>query len=235
MPFSSGTYTVAVDFGTEAASPPIEIALLDQQMADLATALSNCILRDGTGVPTAAIPFGSQDVTGMNTLTIANALADTNTLILTKGGSKIAIARSSDDALSFIIGSAAPGSSVMSIKNSSGSASELQLDAAEIRWYTNSVQRLQLTSAGVWKLPLATAGSTLIIASGTAIPAGGQAGMGVVFSTTANFGLFVGSGAPSISAAKGSLYLRSDGSSSSTRVYVASDGAGTWVAVTTAS
>ncbi len=48
--------------------------------------------------------------------------------------------------------------------------------------------------------------------------------------------IYSGSGAPSISAAvKGSLYLCSNGSSTSTRLYVASDNAGTWVAVTTAS
>jgi hypothetical protein len=52
---------------------------------------------------------------------------------------------------------------------------------------------------------------------------------------TASFGVFLGSGAPTIAAAKGSLYLRSDGSSSSTRLYVNSDGSTTWVAVTTAS
>jgi hypothetical protein len=44
-----------------------------------------------------------------------------------------------------------------------------------------------------------------------------------------------GTGAPSHSAAKGTLYLRLDGSSSSTRAYINSDGATSWVAVTTAS
>jgi hypothetical protein len=46
--------------------------------------------------------------------------------------------------------------------------------------------------------------------------------------------LYTGSGAPSISAAKGSLYIRTDGSSSSTRLYV-NNGTTNWVAVTTAS
>lgn len=45
----------------------------------------------------------------------------------------------------------------------------------------------------------------------TAIPAGGTTGSGVKFSSTANYGVFFGSGAPSLSAAQGSLYLRSDG------------------------
>lgn len=69
--------------------------------------------------------------------------------------------------------------------------------------------------------------------SGTAITAGGVQAFGATSSST--FGIYFGSGAPTASAAKGSLYLRSDGSSSSTRLYVNSDGSTTWVAVTTAS
>lgn len=46
--------------------------------------------------------------------------------------------------------------------------------------------------------------------------------------------ILVGSGAPTASAAQGSLYLRTDGSSTSTRLYVSAGGT-TWVAVTTAS
>ena len=69
--------------------------------------------------------------------------------------------------------------------------------------------------------------------SGTAITAGGQSAF--LATSTAGFGIYLGSGAPTVSAAKGSLYLRSDGSSTSTRMYVNSDGATTWVAVTTAS
>lgn len=46
--------------------------------------------------------------------------------------------------------------------------------------------------------------------------------------------IYPGSGAPSISAAiKGSLYLRTDGSSSTTRLYVATDTVGGWTAVNT--
>ena len=44
-----------------------------------------------------------------------------------------------------------------------------------------------------------------------------------------------GSGAPTLSATQGSIYSRTDGSSSSTRLYVNSDGGTTWVAITTAS
>lgn len=47
-------------------------------------------------------------------------------------------------------------------------------------------------------------------------------------------GLYSGAGAPTISAAQGSLYLRTDGSSTSTRAYINTNGATTWTAITTA-
>ena len=48
-------------------------------------------------------------------------------------------------------------------------------------------------------------------------------------------GLFAGSGSPSgsITAPKGSLYLRTDGSSTSTRAYINTNGGTTWTAITT--
>lgn len=66
--------------------------------------------------------------------------------------------------------------------------------------------------------------------SGTAIPAGGTAGSGIKFSSTANFGVFFGSGAPTLAAAQGAIYLRSDGTSS-TGVYTNTDGSTTWAAI----
>ena len=68
--------------------------------------------------------------------------------------------------------------------------------------------------------------------SGTAPAAGGMAAF--LASSTAGLGIYVGSGAPTISAAQGSLYLRTDGSSTSTRAYINTDGATTWTAITTA-
>jgi len=47
-------------------------------------------------------------------------------------------------------------------------------------------------------------------------------------------GLFFGTGAPTFAAGQGSLYLRADGSSTSTRAYINTDGGTTWTAVTTA-
>ena len=68
--------------------------------------------------------------------------------------------------------------------------------------------------------------------SGTAPVAGGMAAF--LMSSTAGLGIYVGSGAPTISAAQGSIYLRTDGSSTSTRLYVNTNGSTTWTNVTTA-
>ena len=54
-------------------------------------------------------------------------------------------------------------------------------------------------------------GGDLAIDTGNAIPAGGTQGRGINMSTTANFGLYFGSGAPNKVQARGSMYLRSDG------------------------
>lgn len=70
--------------------------------------------------------------------------------------------------------------------------------------------------------------------SGTAVPAGGTTGSGFKISSTANLGVFFGSGVPTLSAAQGSLYIRTDGSSTSTRMYINTTGSTTWTNVTTA-
>ena len=44
----------------------------------------------------------------------------------------------------------------------------------------------------------------------------------------------VGSGAPTVSAAKGSIYVRTDGSSTATRMYINTNGSTTWTNLTTA-
>lgn len=68
--------------------------------------------------------------------------------------------------------------------------------------------------------------------STTGVPAGGTTGAGIVFFSVPNFGIFGGSGIPTLSAATGSLYLRNDGATATTRVYVNSSGSTTWVGLT---
>jgi hypothetical protein len=70
---------------------------------------------------------------------------------------------------------------------------------------------------------------------GVATPAGGSTSARLIFGTTAGFGIYYGSGAPSsLTAAQGSIYLRSDGSSTSTRLYVNTDAGTTWTNFTSA-
>ena len=54
-----------------------------------------------------------------------------------------------------------------------------------------------------------TGAGSLAAHTATPIPAGGAAGKGVLMSATPNFGVFFGSGVPTISAAQGALYMRS--------------------------
>lgn len=69
MPYNgSGTFSLTYNWATEQASSPIEIAKLDTQESDIASGLSNCILRDGTGLPSTAIPWNSQALTGVSNL-----------------------------------------------------------------------------------------------------------------------------------------------------------------------
>jgi len=67
--------------------------------------------------------------------------------------------------------------------------------------------------------------------SGTAPVAGGAAAF--LATSTADLGIFVGSGAPTVTAAQGSLYLRTDGTTTNDRIYVR--GSAAWIAITTAS
>jgi len=77
-----------------------------------------------------------------------------------------------------------------------------------------------------------TATGNITADSATAPAAGGMAAF--LASSTAGLGVYVGSGAPTIAAAQGSIYLRTDGSSTSTRAYINTNGSTTWTAITTA-
>lgn len=75
---------------------------------------------------------------------------------------------------------------------------------------------------------------TMTVAASTATPAGGSAAARLLLGTTPGLGIYFGSGVPTVSAAQGSLYMRTDGSSASTRMYVNTNGSTGWTAVTTA-
>jgi hypothetical protein len=70
-----------------------------------------------------------------------------------------------------------------------------------------------------------TAGTSSVTAGGSTTPI---AGFG-----TGNVGIYVGSGAPTITAAQGSLYLNTTGSTTATRAYINTTGSTVWTAITT--
>jgi hypothetical protein len=90
-----------------------------------------------------------------------------------------------------------------------------------------------ISAGGTSTFAVLSSSGNILAYSGTAIPAGGTTGVGYRFSSVSNYGIFFGSGAPTLSAAQGSLYLRSDGSTVNNRAYINSDGGTTWQAVTT--
>lgn len=79
-----------------------------------------------------------------------------------------------------------------------------------------------------------TATGNITADSATGLVAGGASAF-LATNVAAGMGIYFGSGAPTVAAAQGSLYLRSDGSSTSTRAYVNTNGTTGWAAITTAS
>jgi hypothetical protein len=106
----------------------------------------------------------------------------------------------------------------------------INLDSATIST-TSADTSLTLTPNGTG---LVTTAATTVVKSGTAAAAGGAEAIRIGTGATGVVGIYFGSGAPSVSAPKGSLYLRTDGSSTSTRLYVNTDAGTTWTNVTTA-
>ena len=73
---------------------------------------------------------------------------------------------------------------------------------------------------------------TVTARSASGLTAGGAAGF-IGTNVAAGMGIYFGSGAPTVAAAKGSLYLRSDGSGVADRAYINTNGSTTWTAIST--
>lgn len=107
------------------------------------------------------------------------------------------------------------------------------------RGQTGGTDRFTVSAAGGVVCADITAGGDVTttgmmrVARNTAPPAGGTAGLGLRLFSTTNFGFFGGQGAPTLSAAKGSMYLRTDGTGTNDRAYINTDGGTTWTALVT--
>lgn len=104
-----------------------------------------------------------------------------------------------------------------------------QAPATRLSFFTNAVnaapsERLRIHNNG-----------RVNIGPGAGATAGGSAASALVFGTAATpvLGVYFGSGVPTITVGKGSLYLRTDGGGVNTRAYIATDAAGTWTALVT--
>ena len=98
---------------------------------------------------------------------------------------------------------------------------------------TTGAETVDATFGTATSVTTVAATSTVKALSGSAVTAGGAAGF-LATTTAAGLGIYFGSGAPTVSAAQGSLYVRTDGSSTSTRLYVNTNGTTGWTNVTTA-
>lgn len=76
------------------------------------------------------------------------------------------------------------------------------------------------------------ANGAVTIQSAYAPVAGGGTSAAILCTSTALLGVYFGTGTPTFSAAKGSLYVKTDASTSATRLFIASDAVGTWTAFT---
>lgn len=134
-----------------------------------------------------------------------------------------------------IVGAAAAGGVAVSAI-SSGTNENLTLDAKGSGTITiagTSTGNVTIQRGTTVNGTLQVNGVTQLV-SGEAVAAGGNTNSRITLSSTANLGIYFGSGAPTVSAAQGSLYIRTDGSSTSTRLYVNTNGTTGWTNVTTA-
>lgn len=99
----------------------------------------------------------------------------------------------------------------------------------------NQLARYNGTSGGLvdasTTVTLLNDNGSITVAATVTTAAGGTVGVGFKLGSGTNLGIFWGSSGPTIAAAQGSLYIRTDGSSSVTRLYVNSDGNTTWIPI----
>jgi hypothetical protein len=174
---------------------------------------------------------GTSTINFGQTRTLGTPAAMVATAMQANGGYKIAVVGSTDFTL---VGS--PTNNVGQIFIATGpavgtgtvtrgqSVANIGMDYTNILFKTNAIQTQGFSVSPAGKV---------LTSSLAAIPAAGSLAVGITLTSTANFGVFAGSGAPTLSAAKGSLYIRSDGTTNVTRAYIATDSAGTWTAINT--
>ena len=191
------------------------------------------------GAKTRELAIFSDTASAVNELTIANAATGTKPSIVVSGGDTNAgLDISSKGTGAINLWSGAKARELLVLTDVASAVNQVEVlpaattAAPEIKANGDDTNvDLQVNAKGTG---VVRSTSQIRAVSATATPAGGTAGAGITLGTTSNLGIFFGSGAPSLSAAQGSLYIRSDGSTTATRLYVNTNGTTGWTNVTTA-
>lgn len=131
---------------------------------------------------------------------------------------------------------AAAGSRLAIAVISSGTNEGMNIDAKG----SGSITLGQTSTGQINMIRAVSASSTIgavgviTATNGTAATAGGAEALRLGSGASGVTGIYTGSGAPTVSAPKGSLYLRTDGSGTGDRAYINTNGTTTWTALTTA-
>lgn len=210
MSFSSGVFSINTAGQPVVTGTVISSTAFNALTADLATGLSTCLLKDGTQTATALVPFA-----------LGFSSAALSTIDKGSTGDHLVIGHT----VKAYVSENGTQMGITTATANGGTGFTATSSTASLVVAGNSV--LSGTASAL------TTADNLTILTGTAIPAGGTQSIGYMFSSASSFGIFFGSGAPNLTAAKGSLYLRSDGSGTNDRMYVNTNGSTTWTAVVT--
>jgi len=112
-----------------------------------------------------------------------------------------------------------------------GTTNTIALGATTNRWAT--VASVLGDFTGALTGTTATFTGNVTLNSTLAVGAGAATQAFVKASSTANLGIYYGTGAPAFTAAKGSLYSNTTATTTTTRLFVNTDGAATWASLTT--
>ena len=218
---ASGTITAAASsivVGTTSVSSGTTTRVLYDNAGTLGEYAQVPIANGGTGEATASAAFNAlSPITSAGDLILGNGANSATRLaignngyVLTSNGTTAAWAAVPASSLTVGSTTISSGTDTYILYNNAGTLGNVATSG------TGNVARVNTPTFTTPVLGAATGTSLSVTGNvyaynATSIPAGGTTGSGYTFSSTANFGMFFGSGAPTLSAAQGSLYVRSDG------------------------